>query len=214
MTIRVLVVDDQALFRAGIALILGTQPDLELVGECGSGEEAVEFVSAHPDVDLVLMDVQMPGIGGLAATTAITALANAPKVLVLTTFDDRDTVGQAIASGASGFVLKDARPELLLSSLRSVAEGNAVLAGSTSLKDIAGGTAPVPPPPAAFETLTASEESVLRLVATGLSNREIAAELFLSVSTVKSYVSRILMKLGLRDRVQLALFALKHGLMN
>lgn len=212
MTIRVLLVDDQALFRAGIGMILSTQHDLILAAECGSGEEAVSFVQAHGDIDVVLMDIQMPGLGGIAATAAITALPIPPKVLVLTTFDDQHTVSAAIAAGASGFLLKDARPELLLSSLRSVADGSAVLAHSSSLSELAG-QAPIPEPlPPAFDQLSESEQRVLTLAAAGKNNAEIAAELFLSEATVKSYVSRVLSKLELRDRVQLVLFAMRHGL--
>jgi DNA-binding NarL/FixJ family response regulator len=212
VSIRVLLVDDQALFRAGIGMIIGTQPDLVLVGECATGEEAVRFVRERPDVDVVLMDVLMPGLGGIAATTTIAHGPGAPKVLVLTTFDDDDTVAAALAAGASGFVMKDARAELLTSSIRSVADGTAVVARSASLHRLAQRAAlPVPAPPE-FLTLTESERRVFRHAAAGMSNREIAATTFLSEATVKSYVSRILGKLALRDRAQLVLFAVRHGL--
>ncbi len=212
MSIRVAVVDDQALFRAGIALIVGTQPDLELVAECASGEDAVRLVRETSGIDVILMDVLMPGLGGIAATSAITALPGAPRVLMLTTFEDDATVAQAIAAGASGFVLKDARAELLLSAVRSVADGTAVLARSAPLGQLARGVAASAPTPPEYETLTASERTVFRHVVAGLSNREIADVAFLSEATVKSYVSRILAKVGARDRVQLVLFAVRHGL--
>lgn len=214
MTIRVLIVDDQALFRAGIAMILGTQPDLQVTGEFGSGEEAVEYVRSGGEADVILMDVQMPGIGGVAATAAITDLPSPPRVLVLTTFDDSATVMAAIAAGASGFVLKDAKAELLLSSVRSVAAGTEVLALSSSLRDLARREQAHAPLPAAFEALTPSEQTVFRHAAAGLSNGEIAEAAFLSEATVKSYVSRVLTKLGLRDRAQLVLFAVRHGLID
>lgn len=214
MTIRVLIVDDQALFRAGIAMILGTQPDLQVTGEFGSGEEAVEYVRSGGEADVILMDVQMPGIGGVAATAAITDRPSPPRVLVLTTFDDSATVMAAIAAGASGFVLKDAKAELLLSSVRSVAAGTEVLALSSSLRDLARREQAHAPLPAAFEALTPSEQTVLRHAAAGLSNGEIAEAAFLSEATVKSYVSRVLTKLGLRDRAQLVLFAVRHGLID
>lgn len=214
MTIRVLIVDDQALFRAGISMILGTQPDLQVTGEFGSGEEAVEYVRSGGEADVILMDVQMPGIGGVAATAAISALPSPPRVLVLTTFDDSATVMAAIAAGASGFVLKDAKAELLLSSVRSVAAGTEVLALSSSLRDLARREQAHEPLPAAFEALTPSEQTVLRHAAAGLSNSEIAEAAFLSEATVKSYVSRVLTKLGLRDRAQLVLFAVRHGLID
>ncbi|OJX72788.1 MULTISPECIES: response regulator transcription factor [unclassified Leifsonia] len=215
MSIGVLVVDDQALFRAGMALIISTQPDLVLVGECASGEDAVRRVRERNDVDVVLMDIRMPGLGGVGATAAITAAPNAPRVLVLSTFDDDRTVADAIAAGASGFVLKDARAELLLSSVRSVADGTAVLARSASLHRFAAGPPahPASPPPA-LETLTRSEHAVFRHAVAGLSNPEIAAATSLSEATVKSYLSRILTKLGVRDRVQLVLYAVRHGLLD
>ncbi len=212
MSIRVAVVDDQALFRAGIALIIGTQPDLELVGECESGEDAVRLVREGAGIDVILMDVLMPGLGGIDATAAITALPDAPRVLMLTTFEDDATVSQAIAAGASGFVLKDARAELLLSAVRSVADGTAVLARSAPLARLARGTGGRHSVPREYETLTSSEQTVFRLVAAGLSNREIGDVASLSEATVKSYVSRILAKIGVRDRVQLVLFAVRNGL--
>lgn len=210
MTTRVLIVDDQALFRAGVAMILGTQPDLEIVGEHATGEEALRAIENGTGVDVVLMDIQMPGVGGIAATKAILRLPDPPRVLVLTTFDDDPTTGAALAAGASGFLLKDARAELLLSAIRSVADGNTVLARSTPLRTA--DLSPAPPLPPAFALLTESEQSVFRHAAAGMTNGEIAAATFLSEATVKSYVSRILTKLSLRDRVQLVLFAVRHGL--
>lgn len=207
MSIRLLIVDDQALFRAGVAMIVSTQPDLEIVGECSSGEDAVRVVEEDGGIDVVLMDLQMPGSGGLAATERITRLLDPPRVLVLTTFDDDPNTRAALSAGASGFVLKDARAELLISAIRSVADGTTVLARSTPLQHPAR-----PPLPDEYALLTASERGVFLRAASGMTNSEIAAALFLSETTVKSYVSRILAKLGLRDRVQLVLFAVKHGL--
>lgn len=211
MSIGVLVVDDQALFRAGMALIISTQPDLVLVGECASGEDAVRRVREGRDVDVVLMDIRMPGLGGIGATAAITAAPHAPRVLVLTTFDDDRTLSDAIAAGASGFVLKDARAELLLSAVRSVADGTAVLARSAPLRrPAARSLSPAP----SLELLTRSEHAVFRHAVAGLSNPEIAAATALSEATVKSYLSRILTKLGVRDRVQLVLYAVRNGLLD
>jgi DNA-binding NarL/FixJ family response regulator len=212
MTVRIVIVDDQALFRAGVAMIIGTQPDLQLVAECASGEDAIDAIARDGAVDVVLMDVQMPGVGGITATETILRLPHPPRILVLTTFDDDATTNAAIAAGAHGFVLKDARAELLLSAIRSVADGTAVVARSTPLSQP---TRPSPPAvPAAFGLLTESERKVFRHAAAGMSNREIAAATFLSEATVKSYLSRILTKLALRDRVQLVLFAVRHGLVD
>lgn len=215
MSIGVLVVDDQALFRAGMALIISTQPDLVLVGECASGEDAVRRVREGRDVDVVLMDIRMPGLGGIGATAAITAAPHAPRVLVLTTFDDDRTLSDAIAAGASGFVLKDARAELLLSAVRSVADGTAVLARSAPLRrPAARSPARSLSPAPSLELLTRSEHAVFRHAVAGLSNPEIAAATSLSEATVKSYLSRILTKLGVRDRVQLVLYAVRHGVLD
>jgi DNA-binding NarL/FixJ family response regulator len=211
MTVRVAVVDDQELFRAGIAMILGTQPDFELVGEASDGEHAVRLARAG-GADVVLMDILMPGIDGIDATAAITAAPGAPRVIVLTTFDDDENVARAIEAGASGFLLKDVRPELLLSAIRSVADGAAILARSTTLRLVREHVGARLPLPDAFRTLTEREREVLGLVASGLNNAEIAGAAHLSEATVKSYVSRILAKLGVRDRVQLVLFAYRHGL--
>ncbi|MDJ0363405.1 response regulator transcription factor [Rhodococcus sp. H29-C3] len=212
MTIHVVVVDDQKLFRAGIRMILGTQPDIVLVGEASSGLDAVHLVRDLVDVDVVLMDISMPGLDGIDATAAVTALPDPPRVIMLTTFDDDDNIARAIAAGASGFVLKDIRAEMLISAVRSVAEGTAVLARSATLRLAAQHVPSRLPAPASFATLTERERAVFTLAATGLNNAEIAQTAFLSEATVKSYVSRILGKLGLRDRVQLVLFAIRHEL--
>ena len=215
--IRVALVDDQALFRAGIRMLVNSQPDLEFVGEAGNGAEAIAMVAAtRPDV--VLMDIRMPVMDGIAATVAILADADArattpPRVIVLTTFDLDEAATRAIRGGASGFVLKDADPEFLLAAIRTVHAGSSVIAASATrelFEHFAGSdTAPVPPQ---FENLTARERQIFALAARGLSNAEIATAEFLSEATVKTHISRILAKLGLRDRVQLVVFAFEHGL--
>jgi len=215
--IRVALVDDQALFRAGIRMLVNSQPDLEFVGEAGNGAEAIAMVAAtRPDV--VLMDIRMPVMDGIAATVAILADADTrattpPRVIVLTTFDLDEAATRAIRGGASGFVLKDADPEFLLAAIRTVHAGSSVIAASATrelFEHFAGrDTAPVPPQ---FENLTARERQIFALAARGLSNAEIATAEFLSEATVKTHISRILAKLGLRDRVQLVVFAFEHGL--
>jgi len=215
--IRVALVDDQALFRAGIRMLVGSQPDLEFVGEAGNGVEAIALVAVtRPDV--VLMDIRMPVMDGIAATVAILADAEArattpPRVIVLTTFDLDEAATRAIRGGASGFVLKDADPEFLLAAIRTVHAGSSVIAASATrelFEHFAGReTSPVP---AQFENLTARERQIFALAARGLSNAEIASAEFLSEATVKTHISRILAKLGLRDRVQLVVFAFEHGL--
>lgn len=225
-TIRVALVDDQALFRAGIRMLVDSQPDLEVVGEAGNGAEAITLVAAeHPDV--VLMDIRMPVLDGIEATRAIlatdastglgagaTTLPHAvlPRVIVLTTFDLDEAAARAIRAGASGFVLKDADPEFLLAAIRTVHAGNAVIAaGATQelFEHFGRRTARVP---AEFADLTDREREIFDLAAAGLSNAEIASREFLSEATVKTHVSRILAKLALRDRVQLVVYAFEHGL--
>ncbi|GAA4108327.1 response regulator transcription factor [Knoellia locipacati] len=215
MTIRVALVDDQSLFRAGIAMVVASQDDLEVVGEAGDGDEAVALVEdVGPDV--VLMDVRMPRVDGVEATRRILARfgADAPKVLVLTTFDLDELAADAIEAGASGFILKDTRPELLLAAIRTVAEGTQVVAaGATRAVFERFRRRATNATGADYERLTPREREILLRAAQGLSNAEIAAAEFLSEATVKTHVSRILTKLALRDRVQLVVYAYEHGLL-
>lgn len=219
MTIRVALVDDQALFRAGIRMLIESQADLEFVGEGANGLEGVELArTVRPDV--ILMDIRMPQLDGIAATATIAADAaehperQAARVLVLTTFDLDESAARAIRAGASGFVLKDADPEFLLASIRTVHAGNAVIAASATLRlfeEYAPDAAIVP---SAYDELTTRERDIFALAARGLSNAEIASREFLSEATVKTHISRILAKLALRDRVQLVVFAYEHGLVD
>ena len=215
MTIRVALIDDQALFRAGIAMVVGSQDDLEVVGEAGYGGEAVALVeSSAPDV--VLMDVRMPRVDGVEATRRIVARfgADAPRVLVLTTFDLDELAADAIEAGASGFVLKESRPEFLLAAIRAVADGTQVVAaGATRAVFERFRERATAAPGADYERLTPREREILLRAAQGLSNAEIASAEFLSEATVKTHVSRILGKLALRDRVQLVVYAYEHGLL-
>ena len=213
MTIRVVVADDQALVRSGFRAILSHESDLEVVGEAGDGREAVEQVRRHrPDV--VLMDVRMPVMDGLDATRALTSSGSTTRVLILTTFDLDEYVYAALRGGASGFLLKDAPAAQLLTAIRVVAAGDALIAPSITRRLIAEFTHRPPPTdrPAQLEPLTAREREVLGLLARGMSNSEIAAALFLGEATVKTHVARILSKLGLRDRVQAVVLAYETGL--
>jgi DNA-binding NarL/FixJ family response regulator len=210
-SVRVVLVDDQSLFRAGIRMMIDSQPDLEVVGEAGDGAEALRVVrQTRPDV--VLMDIRMPVMDGLAATAELLTEAAPPKVVMLTTFDLDEAAARAIRQGASGFLLKDADPEFLLAAIRTVHAGSAVIAASATrdlFAHFAAETRPVPP---AFADLTEREREIFALAARGLSNAEIAAREYLSEATVKTHISRILAKLALRDRVQLVVFAFEHGL--
>ena len=214
--LRLLVVDDQALVRAGFRMILDAEPDLDVIGEAGDGLAAIEQVAAlQPDV--VLMDIRMPELDGIEATRRIlSAGSRPPKVLVLTTFDADEHVFAALQAGASGFLLKDTPPERLADGIRTVARGEALLSPSITQRLIArfAQQAPVAPaePPAELADLTPRELEVLRLMARGLSNGEIAAELILGETTVKTHVGRVLMKLGLRDRVQAVVLAYETGI--
>ena len=210
--IRVALVDDQALFRAGIRMLVDSQPDLEVVAEAGDGAEGVRVIRAtRPDV--VLMDIRMPVMDGLAATAQLLADPDPPRVVMLTTFDLDEAAARAIRQGASGFLLKDADPELLLAAIRTVHAGSAVIAASATHDLFAHFVAPTPAPvPAAYRELTEREREIFALAARGLSNAEIAAREYLSEATVKTHISRILAKLALRDRVQLVVFAFEHGL--
>jgi DNA-binding NarL/FixJ family response regulator len=210
--IRVLVVDDQKLVRAGFRMILEAETDLVVVGEAGDGADAIDQ-ARRCQADVVLMDIRMPGVDGIAATTAITAMATAPRVLVLTTFDLDEYVHEALKAGASGFLLKDTPPEQLVEAIRVIHSGDAVVAPSVTrrlIESFARSASPTPSP--AMEQLTERELDVLRLMARGQSNAEIAEELILGEATVKTHVGRVLMKLGLRDRVQAVVFAYENGI--
>ena len=214
--IRILLVDDQALVRAGFRMILDAETEMEVVGEASDGREAIDQVrSLRPDV--VLMDIRMPELDGLEAARRILATTgdDAPKILMLTTFDLDEYVYEALRAGASGFLLKDTPPEQLVAAIHVIADGEALLSPSITrrvISEFVKGTGPKPQ--AQFprlEDLTARELEVLRAIARGLSNAEIAKELFVSETTVKTHVARILMKLGLRDRVQAVVLAYEAG---
>jgi DNA-binding NarL/FixJ family response regulator len=212
----VLIVDDQALVRAGFRMILEIEPDLHVVGEAADGVQAVSQVALlSPDV--VLMDVRMPGVDGIAATRQLLADPTCDaRVVMLTTFDMDEYVYEALQAGASGFLLKDVQPELLVAGIRAVHSGESLLAPTVTRRMIESFLGrPRTTSPAARErlaTLTAREREVLQLLARGLTNAEIGAELFVSETTVKTHVGRVLMKLGLRDRVQAVIFAYETGL--
>ncbi len=216
MTLGVLIVDDQALVRAGFRMILEAEEDMEVVGEASNGREAVtEAANLKPDV--VLMDVRMPEVDGIEATKRLLGGDGThTKVVMLTTFDMDEYVYEALRAGASGFLLKDTPPEQLVAGIRAVASGDALLAPSVTRRVI---EEFVRRPPSALRTLppkleelTARELEVLKLIARGLSNAEIAGELFVSETTVKTHVAHVLMKLGLRDRVQAVVLAYESGL--
>lgn len=213
--IRVALVDDQALFRAGIRMVIDSQPDMEVVGEAADGRAGIDLVRQElPDV--VLMDIRMPVMDGLAATSALLTdpvlAGTSPRIVMLTTFDLDEAAARAIRQGASGFLLKDSDPEFLLAAIRTVHAGSAVIAAAATRELFAQEAAVVTPPPPAYDTLTEREREIFHLAARGLSNAEIAAREFLSEATVKTHISRILAKLALRDRVQLVVFAFEHGL--
>ena len=214
--IRVVLVDDQALFRAGVRMLIDSQPDLDVVGEASDGREALQVVRAtRPDV--VLMDIRMPVMDGLAATAELlqddSPSGHPPRIVMLTTFDLDEAAARAIRQGASGFLLKDADPEFLLAALRTVHSGSAVIAASATRDLFANFADAAPRPvPASYGDLTDREREIFALAARGLSNAEIAGREFLSEATVKTHISRILSKLALRDRVQLVVFAFEHGL--
>ncbi len=215
--IRVLLADDQSLVRMGFRMILEAETDITVVGEAGDGAAAVSMTAAlRPDV--VLMDVRMPGVDGIDATAAITAAGGPAKVLILTTYDLDRYVYAGLRVGASGFLLKDAPPADLLAAIRTVADGAAVLAPSTTRRLIDRFVPLLPDPErttrrdSLLKALTDREREVFQLLARGRSNREIASELFLSESTIKIHVGRILAKLNLRDRVQAVVLAYESGL--
>ena len=216
MTIRVLVADDQELVRAGFVMILDSADDIDVVGEARDGAEAVRAVrTLHPDV--VLMDIRMPTMDGLEATRIIKANGGGDvRVLILTTFDPDEYVYDALRAGASGFVLKDIPPRELLTAVRVVADGEALLAPSITRRLVARFAEQLTPrlQCVELERLTGRESEVLRLMARGLSNTEIGDELYLSPTTIKSHVAGILAKLGCRDRVQAVVFAYEHGVVH
>jgi DNA-binding NarL/FixJ family response regulator len=208
--IRVVLADDQTLVRAGFRLILGAEHDVEVVGEAGDGEEAVA-VASETDPDVVLMDIRMPKLDGIEATRRLLTGASRTRVLMLTTFDLDEYVVDAFRAGASGFLLKTAPPHQLVAALRTVHEGDALVAPASTRRLIEEFARP-PVDPVALVELTAREREVLRLLARGLTNAEIAAELVVEPSTVKSHVASVLAKLDLRDRVQAVVFAYESGL--
>jgi DNA-binding NarL/FixJ family response regulator len=214
----IVLVDDQALLRMGFRLVLDSQPDLQVVAEAADGREAVSLVAAH-DPDIVLMDVRMPDVDGVAATRQIIASGSASRIIILTTFDLDEYAYAALRAGASGFLLKDAPPADLLSAIRAVASGDAVVAPSTTRRLLETVAHRLPDLDAAADgsdgaltVLTPREREVVVAVARGLSNAEIADTLVLAEATVKTHVGRILAKLDLRDRVQIVVFAYEHGL--
>jgi DNA-binding NarL/FixJ family response regulator len=213
VSIRLLIADDQSLVRAGFRLVLENHPDLDVIGEASNGEEAIHG-ARRLDPDVVLMDIRMPVLDGIAATRAITKELRA-RVLVLTTYDLDEYVYDALQAGASGFLLKDTPPEQLVQGIRAVAAGEALLA-PTVTRRLVEEFARIGPArrerPAGLDELTPRELEVLGLVARGMSNAEIAGELVLSGTTVKTHVTRVLMKLGLRDRVQAVVLSYESGL--
>jgi DNA-binding NarL/FixJ family response regulator len=219
MKVRVLLVDDQPLLLHGFAMILGAQSDLEVVGQAQDGAQALEL-SLRLQPDVVLMDIQMPRMDGLEATRRLAVELPTTRVLVLTTFDLDEYAFEAVQAGASGFLLKNARPDELLAGVRAVAAGDAVLAPSTTRRllerfgDRLAPAAATDPESQSevLDVLTSRERDVFRALALGLTNAEIAARLVLSDATVKTHVARILAKLHLRDRVQTVIFAYEHGL--
>ncbi|HLS65079.1 MAG TPA: response regulator transcription factor [Ruania sp.] len=222
MTIRVALVDDQALVRSGFAMVLSVEDDIEVVGQASDGAEAVQLITRErPDV--VLMDVQMPVLDGIEATRRVVA-EDLAKVIILTTFDRDDYLFEALQAGASGFLLKNADPEELVGAIHAAAEGHALLSPEVTVKVIArlaeqepgspSATAPAPLPPVdpPVDPLTSRELEVLALLAEGMSNGEIAAELYVGEATVKTHVSHVLAKIGARDRVQAVVYAHRAGL--
>jgi DNA-binding NarL/FixJ family response regulator len=212
MTVRVLLVDDQSMVRAGFRLLLADEPDIEVVAEASNGLEAVAQASRfHPDV--VMMDIRMPELDGLEATRRILASDSTARILILTTFNLDDYVYEALRVGASGFVLKDDPPEQLIAAVRTIAGGEALLSPAITKRVIQHFTRlHKQAPPRAVETLTTREMEVFGLITRGLSNAEIGRELFISDTTVKTHVTRLLQKLNLRDRAQAIVLAYQTGL--
>jgi len=213
MSVRVLIVDDQALVRAGFKMILDAEPEVDVVGEAADGLRGIE-AARELDPDVVLMDIRMPELDGLEATRRLTSAGERPRVLILTTFDLDEYVYEALRAGASGFLLKDTPPEQLVEAIRVVAGGDALLSPSVTkrvIEEYVAKQRPAQVKPRGLDDLTAREAEVLGLVARGLSNAEIAKELWVSETTVKTHVARMLMKLGLRDRVQAVVLAYESG---
>jgi DNA-binding NarL/FixJ family response regulator len=218
MSVRVLLVDDQALIRAGFRMILEAEEDIEVVGECADGTQAIDSV-ARLKPDVVLMDIRMPEMDGIEATRRIVERGGDPpvRVLMLTTFDLDEYVYDALRAGASGFLLKDVPADQLVAGIRMIAQGEALLAPSVTRRLIAEFSRSAPgrtEAPATLEELTPRELEVFKLLARGLSNAELAAELVVSETTVKTHVARVLMKLGVRDRVQAVVLAYESGLVS
>jgi DNA-binding NarL/FixJ family response regulator len=216
MSIRVLLVDDQELVRTGFRMVLDAQTGIEVVGEAADGRGAIDVLRSTA-ADVVLMDVRMPRMDGIEATRLICAQPDCPKVIILTTFDLDEYAFSALKAGAAGFLLKDAGPEQLIEAIRVVSSGDAVVAPSTTRRLVDRFVQHIPDDDSeaattALQALTARESEVLKLVARGLSNGEIAGTLYVSEATVKTHVGRILNKLGLRDRVQAVVFAYETGL--
>ncbi len=216
--IQLVIVDDDPFIRESLKLILDLDPDLTVIGTCGDGEEVYRFVKEHPETDIVLMDIRMPGCDGVEGTRKLKTLDKPPAVLILTTFDDDEYIVQAIRNGANGYLLKNVPPARIVSGIKSVVEGNHLihpdiarkLAGLLDQRDSresAGGAAKR----LADSGLTPAEQDIVRHIADGKSNKEIAGAMFLSEGTVKNYISEILGKLGLRDRTQIAIFYLKES---
>ena len=212
MTIRVLVADDQSMVRAGFRMLLAGEPDIEVVAEASNGLEAVDKAARfHPNV--VLMDIRMPELDGLEATRRILAADDAARILILTTFDLDEYIYEALRAGASGFVLKDDPPEQLIAAVRTVAAGDALLSPAITKRVIEQFTRiPRPAPPKELDELTAREREVFLFIAAGHSNAEIAQELYISDTTVKTHITHIFQKLNLRDRVQAVVLAYQTGL--
>jgi DNA-binding NarL/FixJ family response regulator len=216
VTIRVVVADDQGMVRSGFSTLLNAQPDIEVVGEAVNGQEAIAR-AADLCPDVILMDVRMPVLDGLQATRQVTAMDGAPRVLVLTTFDLDDYVYEALRAGASGFLLKDASASELAEAVRVVAAGDALLSPGVTrrlIAEFARMGVRRSPSRKNLEDLTERETEVLALVARGMSNAEIAVHLVVAEQTIKTHVSRVLMKLGLRDRAQAVVFAYESGLVH
>ncbi|GII64301.1 DNA-binding response regulator [Sphaerisporangium krabiense] len=207
--VGILIADDQAMIRAGLRLVIGTQPDLSVLGEASDGERAVELArSLRPDV--VLLDIAMPRVDGLEAARRILAAPEPPRVIMLTTYDTDENLDRALHSGVSGFLLKVSPPEHLFAAIRSAARGDMLL-DPTVTRRVIDAYRRAPAPPATDSGLTAREEQVLRLVAQGLSNAEIATALFISHATVSTHINRLLAKLSLRDRAQAVRYAYESG---
>jgi DNA-binding NarL/FixJ family response regulator len=211
MTIRVLVADDQSMVRAGFRMLLAGEEDIEVVAEATNGLEAVDKTARYRPA-VILMDIRMPDLDGLQATRRILAANNAARILILTTFDLDEYVYEALRAGASGFVLKDDSPEQLIAAIHTVAAGDALLSPTVTRRVIQKfARTPRPTPPKELDDLSERERDVFRLIARGLSNGEIAQELYISETTVKTHITHILQKLNLRDRVQAVVLAYQTG---